>query len=167
MFFSNGADICTLLWYEKFSFTLASMEAAHLLQNLSVHSQKLSLGSADFGHAANAQVQPYKWSMNPLLQDFMDQPICYVLNGYPSTAYYYKVAQLITMSAKCNFHSWRNQMMLNLAISMVLMSITIVDFHAVFCGYGQNILAQYTLLGVFLKNDWSLYKKTPVAVITF
>lgn len=81
----------------------SSDQAADLLQKLSLDSQSKSLdlseppkkpsatqyGSADSGDAANAQIQPYERSMTPLLQDFMDQPMCYLPNGYPSTAYYY------------------------------------------------------------------------------
>ncbi|KAJ8574026.1 hypothetical protein K7X08_010537 [Anisodus acutangulus] len=71
-----------------------SDQAADLLQKLSLDSQNKTLDisepkkkpyveSKDVG---NGQMDR---SMTPLLQDFMDPSLCYLPNGYPSTAYYY------------------------------------------------------------------------------
>lgn len=44
-------------------------------------------GSVD--SATAGQIPSSERSVTPLLPDFMDPSICYVPNGYPSTAYYY------------------------------------------------------------------------------
>ncbi|XP_031399392.1 YTH domain-containing protein ECT2 isoform X3 [Punica granatum] len=78
-------------------------QATDLLQKLSLDAQPKPLeipeptkktssnqyGSVDAGNAANGQVQPNDRAMTPVLPDFMDPTMCYVPNGYPSTAYYY------------------------------------------------------------------------------
>lgn len=46
-------------------------------------------GSVDSANAANGQIPTLERSVTPLLQDFMDPSMCFVPNGYPSTAYYY------------------------------------------------------------------------------
>lgn len=46
-------------------------------------------GSVDVANAANGQMPSSERSVTPLLQDFMDPSVCFVPNGYPSTAYYY------------------------------------------------------------------------------
>lgn len=46
-------------------------------------------GSVDSANAANGQIPSSERSVTPLLPDFMDPSVCYVPNGYPSTAYYY------------------------------------------------------------------------------
>lgn len=72
-------------------------QAADLLQKLSLDSQtktleipeptkKPSVDSADTG---NGQIQSFDRSLTPLLPDFMDPAMCYLPNGYASTAYYY------------------------------------------------------------------------------
>ncbi|KAK2982017.1 hypothetical protein RJ640_013227 [Escallonia rubra] len=76
---------------------LIPTEAADLLQKLSLESQTKALEipeptkkpSADSGDAANGQIQSFDRSVTPLLPDFMDPSMCYLPNGYPSTAYYY------------------------------------------------------------------------------
>ncbi|KAG4391356.1 hypothetical protein GLYMA_05G166600v4 [Glycine max] len=74
-----------------------------LLQKLSLETQPKPLeipeptkkatgnqyGSVDSGNAANGQIQSYDRSVTPVLQDFIDPTMCYLPNGYPSTAYYY------------------------------------------------------------------------------
>ncbi|KAJ4724010.1 evolutionarily conserved C-terminal region 2 [Melia azedarach] len=79
------------------------IEASDLLQKLSIDSQTKTLeiseptkkpsanqfGSIDSSNpAANGQI-PSERSGTPFLNDFMDPNMCYVPNGYPSTAYYY------------------------------------------------------------------------------
>ncbi|KAL9459023.1 hypothetical protein AB3S75_007838 [Citrus x aurantiifolia] len=78
-------------------------KASDLLQKLSLDSQTKSLeiseptkkpsanqyGSVDsVNAAANGQI-PSERSGTPFLNDFMDPNMCYVPNGYPSTAFYY------------------------------------------------------------------------------
>lgn len=46
-------------------------------------------GSVDSANVANGQIPSLERSVTPLLQDFMDPSMCFVPNGYPSTAYYY------------------------------------------------------------------------------
>lgn len=46
-------------------------------------------GSVDPGNAPNGHVPPYDRSLTPLLHDFTDPNMCYIPNGYPSTAYYF------------------------------------------------------------------------------
>ncbi|XP_073225642.1 YTH domain-containing protein ECT2-like [Cicer arietinum] len=46
-------------------------------------------GTVDSGIHANGQIPSYERSITPVLQDFMDPTMCYLPNGYPSTAYYY------------------------------------------------------------------------------
>ena len=46
-------------------------------------------GSVDSGNAANGQIPSYDRSVTPVLQYFIDPTMCYLPNGYPSTAYYY------------------------------------------------------------------------------
>ncbi|XP_004504214.1 YTH domain-containing protein ECT4 isoform X2 [Cicer arietinum] len=46
-------------------------------------------GTVDSGNHANGQIPSYERSITPVLQDFMDPTMCYLPNGYPSTAYYY------------------------------------------------------------------------------
>ncbi|KAH6829810.1 evolutionarily conserved C-terminal region 2 [Perilla frutescens var. hirtella] len=70
-------------------------QAADLLQKLSLDSQAKSIEipdatkkpSVDSGNIANG-VQSDR-SITPLIPDFMDPTVCYLPNGYPSTAYYY------------------------------------------------------------------------------
>ncbi|RZC12798.1 YTH domain-containing protein ECT4-like isoform X2 [Glycine soja] len=78
-------------------------QATDLLQKLSLETQPKPLeipeptkkatgnqyGSVDSGNAANGQIQSYDRSVTPVLQDFIDPTMCYLPNGYPSTAYYY------------------------------------------------------------------------------
>ncbi|KAG4391358.1 hypothetical protein GLYMA_05G166600v4 [Glycine max] len=85
------------------SFTPVCTEATDLLQKLSLETQPKPLeipeptkkatgnqyGSVDSGNAANGQIQSYDRSVTPVLQDFIDPTMCYLPNGYPSTAYYY------------------------------------------------------------------------------
>ncbi|KAM1995080.1 hypothetical protein ACFX15_028175 [Malus domestica] len=85
-----------------FLHRLRSLEAADLLQKMSLDSQTKTLeipeptkkpsvnqyGSIDSGNAANGQI-PSERSVTPLLPDFVDPSMCYLPNGYPSTAYYY------------------------------------------------------------------------------
>ncbi|XP_042517804.1 YTH domain-containing protein ECT4-like [Macadamia integrifolia] len=77
-------------------------QAADLLQKLSLDSQPKTLevpeatkkasaipfGSVDAADVPNGQI-PLERSITPLLQDFVDPTMCYLPNGYPSTAYYY------------------------------------------------------------------------------
>lgn len=46
-------------------------------------------GTVDSGNVANGQIPSYDRSITPVLQDFIDPTMCYLPNGYPSTAYYY------------------------------------------------------------------------------
>ncbi|XP_060197383.1 YTH domain-containing protein ECT2-like [Lycium barbarum] len=70
-------------------------QAADLLQKLSLDSQNKALEitepkkkpSVDTKDIGNGQIQDR--SLIPLLPDFVDPNLCYVPNGYPSTAYYY------------------------------------------------------------------------------
>ncbi|KAI4344851.1 hypothetical protein L6164_012038 [Bauhinia variegata] len=78
-------------------------QAADLLQKLSLDTQPKALeipeptkkatsnqyGSVDSGNAANGQIPSYERSVTPLIQDYIDPTMCYLPNGYPSTAYYY------------------------------------------------------------------------------
>ncbi|KAG5000014.1 hypothetical protein GLYMA_08G124600v4 [Glycine max] len=78
-------------------------QATDLLQKLSLETQPKPLeipeptkkatgnqyGSVDSGNAANGQIPSYDRSVTPVLQDFIDPTMCYLPNGYPSTAYYY------------------------------------------------------------------------------
>ncbi|TKY45654.1 YTH domain-containing family protein 2 [Spatholobus suberectus] len=78
-------------------------QATDLLQKLSLETQPKALeipepnkkatgnqyGSVDSGNAANGQIPSYDRSVTPVLQDFIDPTMCYLPNGYPSTAYYY------------------------------------------------------------------------------
>ncbi|KAI4317340.1 hypothetical protein L6164_025214 [Bauhinia variegata] len=78
-------------------------QAADLLQKLSLDTQPKALeipeptkkatgnqfGSVDSGNAANGQIPSAERSVTPLLPDFVDPTMCYLPNGYPSTAYYY------------------------------------------------------------------------------
>ncbi|XP_061363474.1 YTH domain-containing protein ECT4-like isoform X2 [Gastrolobium bilobum] len=78
-------------------------QATDLLQKLSLDTQPKALeipepakkatgnqyGSVDSGNAVNGQIPPYERSVTPVLQDFIDPSMCYLPNGYPSTAYYY------------------------------------------------------------------------------
>lgn len=78
-------------------------QTADLLQKLSLDSQAKTFeipeptkkppvyqyGSVDSANAANGQIQPFERSITPLLPDFVDPSMCYLPNGYPSTAYYY------------------------------------------------------------------------------
>ena len=78
-------------------------QATDLLQKLSLDTQPKALeipeptkkatgnqyGPVDSGNAANGQIPSYDRSVTPVLQDFMDPTLCYLPNGYPSTAYYY------------------------------------------------------------------------------
>lgn len=77
-------------------------QPADLLQKLSLDSQPKTLevpeatkkasaityGPVDAGGLPNGQNQSER-SSTPLLQDFVDPTMCYLPNGYPSTAYYY------------------------------------------------------------------------------
>ncbi|XP_011089706.1 YTH domain-containing family protein 1-like [Sesamum indicum] len=70
-------------------------QAADLLQKLSLDSQAKTIEipdatkkpSIDSSNVANG-IQSDR-SVTPLLPDFMDPTMCYLPNGYPSTAYYY------------------------------------------------------------------------------
>ncbi|KAI3461911.1 hypothetical protein Pfo_018574 [Paulownia fortunei] len=70
-------------------------QAAELLQKLSLDSQAKTIEipdatkkpSIDSSNGANGI--PSDRSVTPLLPDFMDPTVCYLPNGYPSTAYYY------------------------------------------------------------------------------
>lgn len=78
-------------------------QASDLLQKLSLETQPKALeipeptkkatgnqyGPVDSGNAANGQIPSYERSVTPVLQDFIDPSLCYLPNGYPSTAYYY------------------------------------------------------------------------------
>ncbi|XP_057421110.1 YTH domain-containing protein ECT4-like isoform X2 [Lotus japonicus] len=78
-------------------------QASDLLQKLSLETQAKPLeipeptkkvsgnqyGTVDSGNAANGQIPSYERSVTPVLQDFIDPTMCYVPNGYASTAYYY------------------------------------------------------------------------------
>ncbi|OWM89843.1 hypothetical protein CDL15_Pgr024592 [Punica granatum] len=78
-------------------------EAADLLQKLSLDAQPKPLeipeptkkptanqyGPVDSANAPNGHIPPYERSLTPLLHDFTDPTMCYLPNGYPSTAYYY------------------------------------------------------------------------------
>lgn len=78
-------------------------QATDLLQKLSLDTQPKALeipeptkkatsnqyGTVDSGNAANGQIPSYDRSITPVLQDFIDPTMCYLPNGYPSTAYYY------------------------------------------------------------------------------
>ncbi|XP_010257809.1 PREDICTED: YTH domain-containing family protein 1-like [Nelumbo nucifera] len=78
-------------------------QAADLLQKLSIDSQTKNIevpeatkkpftiqyGSVETAEAPNGPVQSCERSTTPLLQDFMDPSMCYLPNGYASTAYYY------------------------------------------------------------------------------
>ncbi|XP_016579321.1 YTH domain-containing protein ECT4 isoform X2 [Capsicum annuum] len=74
-----------------------AIEAADLLQKLSLDSQNKTLEisepkkkpSVDSKDVGNGQIQSVDRSVTPVLPDFMDPTLCYVPNGYPSTAYYY------------------------------------------------------------------------------
>ncbi|KAJ8529040.1 hypothetical protein K7X08_035875 [Anisodus acutangulus] len=74
-----------------------SVQAADLLQKLSLDSQNKALEitepkkkpSVDSKDVGNGQIHSTDRSVTPLLTDFMDPSLCYVPNGYPSTAYYY------------------------------------------------------------------------------
>ncbi|KAK4339013.1 hypothetical protein RND71_040475 [Anisodus tanguticus] len=74
-----------------------SVQAADLLQKLSLDSQNKTLEitepkkkpSVDLKDVGNGQIHSTDRSVTPLLTDFMDPSLCYVPNGYPSTAYYY------------------------------------------------------------------------------
>jgi hypothetical protein len=46
-------------------------------------------GSVDSGNATNGQIPSFERSVTPLLPEFIDPSMCYVPNGYPTTAYYY------------------------------------------------------------------------------
>ncbi|KAJ4979035.1 hypothetical protein NE237_009815 [Protea cynaroides] len=77
-------------------------QAADLLQKLSLDSQPKTIEapeatkkpspipyvSVGAGEVPNGQI-PTERSITPLLQDFVDPTMCYLHNGYPSTAYYY------------------------------------------------------------------------------
>ncbi|KAL0436760.1 UNVERIFIED_CONTAM: YTH domain-containing protein ECT2 [Sesamum radiatum] len=72
-----------------------SIEAADLLQKLSLDSQAKTIEipdatkkpAIDSNNVPNG-IQSDR-SVTPLLPDFMDPTMCYLPNGYPSTAYYY------------------------------------------------------------------------------
>ncbi|KAF7807758.1 YTH domain-containing protein ECT4-like isoform X1 [Senna tora] len=78
-------------------------QASDLLQKLSLDTQAKALeipeptkkatgnqyGPVDPGNAANGQIPSCERSVTPLLQDFIDPTMCYLPNGYPSTAFYY------------------------------------------------------------------------------
>ncbi|KAI3450925.1 hypothetical protein Pfo_007590 [Paulownia fortunei] len=74
---------------------ISAIEAADLLQKLSLDSQAKTFEipdatkkpSVDSSNMANG-IQSDR-SVTPLLPDFMDPTVCYLPNGYPSTAYYY------------------------------------------------------------------------------
>lgn len=55
----------------------------------SMQPSAIQYGSVDATNAANGQIPSSERSVTPLLQDFMDPSMCFVPNGYPSTAYYY------------------------------------------------------------------------------
>ncbi|KAI5384781.1 YTH domain-containing protein ECT4 isoform X1 [Lathyrus oleraceus] len=46
-------------------------------------------GSVDTGNVSNGQIPSYERSLTPVLPEFMDPAMCYLPNGYPSTAFYY------------------------------------------------------------------------------
>ena len=56
---------------------------------LSLQPSANQFGSVDSGNAANGQIPLSDRSVTPLLQDFVDPSMCYLPNGYPSTAFYY------------------------------------------------------------------------------
>ncbi|KAK7247261.1 hypothetical protein RIF29_42141 [Crotalaria pallida] len=78
-------------------------QATDLLQKLSLDTQPKPLeipeptkkpsgnqyGTVDSGNTLNGQIAPYDRSVTPLLQDYVDPTLCYLPNGYASTAYYY------------------------------------------------------------------------------
>nr|GMD70861.1 YTH domain-containing family protein 2 [Ipomoea batatas] len=79
------------------SFTFFTIEAADLLQKLSLESKPNTLeipeptkkASVDSTDVTNGQTQSGDRSLTPLLPDFIDPAVCYVPNGYPYTAYHY------------------------------------------------------------------------------
>ncbi|XP_022872938.1 uncharacterized protein LOC111391890 [Olea europaea var. sylvestris] len=72
-------------------------QAADLLQKLSLDPQAKTLEipeptkkpSVDSGNGTNGQLHSREGSLTPILPDFIDPSMCYLPNGYPSTAYYY------------------------------------------------------------------------------
>lgn len=80
-----------------FFFYCYTVEAADLLQNLSLDSRNKTLEIADTKKkpsgnptdGANGQLQSADRSVTPVLPEFMDPNLCYVPNSYASTAYYY------------------------------------------------------------------------------
>ncbi|KAF8403988.1 hypothetical protein HHK36_012098 [Tetracentron sinense] len=83
---------------------LTHLETADLLQKLTLDPQTKTLevpepnkkpsavqyGSVDSGEVAKGPTQSYERSRpTALLSDFADPTMCYLPNGYPSTAYYY------------------------------------------------------------------------------
>ncbi|CAI9768674.1 unnamed protein product [Fraxinus pennsylvanica] len=72
-------------------------QAAGLLQKLSLDPQAKTLEipeptkkpSFDSGNTTAGHIQSRDGSLTPILPDLVDQSMCYLPNGYPSTAYYY------------------------------------------------------------------------------
>ncbi|KAK4779587.1 hypothetical protein SAY87_015693 [Trapa incisa] len=78
-------------------------QATDLLQKLSLDAQPKSVeipeptkkptsnqySSVDSGNAPIGHVPPYERSLTPVLHDFTDPTMCYIPNGYPSSAYYF------------------------------------------------------------------------------
>ncbi|KAL6500061.1 hypothetical protein OROGR_027971 [Orobanche gracilis] len=76
-----------------YSFTSSSIEAAELLQKLSLDSQIKTIEIPDATkkasiNSSNVNGIQSDRTVTPILPDFMDPTICYVPSGYPS-AYYY------------------------------------------------------------------------------
>ncbi|CAA3025904.1 Hypothetical predicted protein [Olea europaea subsp. europaea] len=72
-------------------------QAAGLLQKLSLDTQAKTpeipgptkKPSFDSGNMTAVHIQSRDGSLTPMLSDLVDQSMCYLTNGYPSTAYYY------------------------------------------------------------------------------
>ncbi|CAI9774444.1 unnamed protein product [Fraxinus pennsylvanica] len=72
-------------------------QAADLLQKLTLDPQAKTLEipeptkkpSVDSGNGTNGQLHSRDGALTPILSDFIDPSMCYLPNGYPSTAYYY------------------------------------------------------------------------------
>uniref|UniRef100_A0A7N0V774 YTH domain-containing family protein n=1 Tax=Kalanchoe fedtschenkoi TaxID=63787 RepID=A0A7N0V774_KALFE len=75
-------------------------ETTDLLQKMTLDSQPKDAESADANKkpsanqlgasdSTNGQVRPYELSTTPVLPEFVDPNMCYMPNGYPSTAYFY------------------------------------------------------------------------------
>ncbi|XP_077239878.1 YTH domain-containing protein ECT4-like isoform X2 [Tasmannia lanceolata] len=85
------------------TFAPSADQATNLLQNLSLDSQSktheapeatekssaIQYESVDAGEVKSVQIPSYERATTSLLQDVMDPSMCYLPNGYASTAYYH------------------------------------------------------------------------------